>query len=428
MNKDKSGVMAEYFNIDSELIEMAEKAEAQCCDVFKAIEKTAEYNQCKVISAFQNNRVSETHFIPTTGYGYGDRGRDALDSVYAEIFGAEDAIVRQSIASGTVAIVTMMFANLRPGEEIIFATGKPYDTLRDAVGIRSGASGSMSDYGITHKIMPLNKGAIDIEGVVNSITEKTRMVFLQRSRGYDWRPSVMIDDADEVFKAVKAVDGNIITAVDNCYGEFVETLEPGAVGADLVAGSLIKNPGGGLCPSGGYICGRRDLIENCASRIYSPGLSKEVGSSPSGHRLMFQGLFMAPHIVGESLKGAAFASALMQKAGYGVSPLYDEKRGDIIQLIKFKTEAELIAFCEGVQKASPVDSNVKPVPWDMPGYSDKVIMAAGTFVQGASIEFSADAPVTAPYTAYMQGGLVYSQVKLGIMLALQSIENNEIIK
>ncbi|MBN2557721.1 MAG: methionine gamma-lyase family protein [Clostridia bacterium] len=417
-----------FYRIDGDLLDAAVIAEDLCAPVFKEIDARAEYNQYKVIKAFQNHRISETHFIPTTGYGYGDRGRDALDSMYAEIFGTEDALVRQSIASGTVANTLMMFANLRPGDEIVFAAGKPYDTLLDAVGIRPGAPGSMKDYGITHKIVSLTQeGGIDHDMLAASIGAATKMVFIQRSRGYDWRKPVMVDEIEKIVRLAKAVRNDIIIAVDNCYGEFVEKREPGQAGADIMAGSLIKNPGGGLCPSGGYICGRKDLIENCASRLYSPGLSKEVGASVTDKRLMFQGLFMAPHTVGQSLRGAVFTAALLEGQGYGTSPAFNEKRGDIIQLVRFKEERELIKFCEGVQKASPVDSQATPVPWDMPGYSDKVIMAAGTFVQGASIEFSADAPVRSPYIAYMQGGLVYSQVKLGVLLALQSIRNDEII-
>lgn len=426
-NLSYNGIL-DYYEVDENLLKASSLAESTCVPVFKEIEEISEYNQYKVISAFQKNNISETHFIPSSGYGYGDRGRDALDRVFSDVFGTEDAIVRQSIASGTVANTVMMFANLRPGDEIIFAAGKPYDTLLDSVGIREGAPGSMKEYGITHKIIELNDdGTIDETEIIKSLNLKTKMVFIQRSRGYAWRKPVMIEDMKNLVGKIKEIRQDIIVAVDNCYGEFVEKLEPGDVGVDIMAGSLIKNPGGGLCSSGGYICGRKDLIENCASRIYSPGLSKEVGSSSSDKRLLFQGLFMAPHTVEQSLKGAVFTSALLNSLGFLTSPRFDEKRGDIIQLVKFDTKDQLTAFCEGVQKGSPVDSNVKPVPWDMPGYDDQVIMAAGTFVQGASIEFSADAPVKEPYIAYMQGGLVYTQVKLGVLLALQTIKNREII-
>ena len=429
MSKQNLNGINEFYDIGSDLLEAAGKSEAKIKPVFSVLENTAEYNQYKVIRAFQNNNISETHFIASSGYGYGDRGREALDRLYAEVFGTEDALVRQSMASGTVANTVMMFANLRPADEIVFAAGKPYDTLLDSVGIRDGAPGSMKDYGISHKIVDLHSdGSVNHKGVAETIGSKTKMVFIQRSRGYDWRKPVMIDEIADLVREIKSINPGIIIAVDNCYGEFVEKREPGDVGVDIIAGSLIKNPGGGLCPSGGYICGRKDLVENCASRIYSPGLSKEVGSSMADKRLLFQGLFMAPHTVEQCLKGAVFTAALLDSLGFRTSPEFDEKRGDIIQLVRFDSKEQLTSFCEGVQKGSPVDSNVKPVPWDMPGYDDQVIMAAGTFVQGASIEFSADAPIKEPYIAYMQGGLVYSQVKLGVLLALQTIKNREIME
>lgn len=429
MRKHNFNGLNDFYDIGSDLLEAAVESEAKIKPVFSAIEKTAEYNQFKVIKAFQDNGISETHFIPSSGYGYGDRGRDALDRVYADVFGTEDALVRQSMASGTVANTVMMFANLRPGDEILFATGIPYDTLLDAVGIREGAPGSMKDYGISYKIVDLNPdGSVNHDEVTKAINGRTKMVFFQRSRGYDWRNPVMMDEMEVLVRKIRQVSPSVIIAADNCYGEFVETTEPGDAGVDIFAGSLIKNPGGGLCPSGGYICGRKDLIENCASRVYSPGLSKEVGSSVADKRLLFQGLFIAPHTVEQCLKGAVFTAALLNSLGFETSPGFDEKRGDIIQLVRFDTKEQLTSFCEGIQKGSPVDSNVKPIPWDMPGYDDQVIMAAGTFVQGASIEFSADAPVKEPYIAYMQGGLVYSQVKLGVLLALQTIKNREIME
>ena len=424
----KNNGLSKFYGLDDITIEKASNAESLCKKACTGIDETAEYNQCKVVKAFQDNNVSETHFIATTGYGYGDRGREVLDSVYAQIFGSEDAMVRQSMASGTVANTLMIFSNLRPGDEILFASGMPYDTLLDAVGIRDGSPGSMKEYGISHRIVDLDdNGEMNIDAVIKAISSKTKMIFIQRSRGYAWRRPVMVEDIRKAVTEIKKVRRDIIVAVDNCYGEFVEREEPGDAGSDILAGSLIKNPGGGLCASGGYICGRKDLIENCASRLYSPGLSKEVGASVSDKRLLFQGLFMAPHTVAESLKGAVFASALFSAEGYETSPAVDDKRGDIIQLVKFNSKKELTDFCESIQKASPVDSMARPVPWDMPGYEDKVIMAAGTFVQGASIEFSADAPVRKPYIAYMQGGLVYHQVKLGLLIALQSIRNNGII-
>jgi len=420
--------LKEEFSINVEILKKANEAERLIEKQFRIIEKISSYNQYKVIKAFHNNRVSETHFIPSTGYGYGDVGRDKLDNVYKDIFKAEDAFVRQSIASGTVAINLAMFSNLRPNDEILFITGMPYDTLVEAVGIKGNKPGSMKEYKITNSILSLKKdGTIDYDNIENKINSRTKMIFIQRSRGYEWRKPIMCQDIERASNIIKKINEKIIIFVDNCYGEFVEEREPIECGADLIAGSLIKNIGGGLAPSGGYIVGKKKLIENCASRFYSPGLNKEVGSSITDKRLLFQGLYMAPHTVSESLKGAVFTSALLTLYGYETSPKYSDIRGDIIQLVKLKTENQLINFCQNIQRSSPIDAHVVPVPWEMPGYQDKVIMAAGTFVQGASIEFSADAPIKQPFIAYMQGGLVYSQVKLGILLALQSIINDEII-
>ncbi|MFO7635905.1 MAG: methionine gamma-lyase family protein [Clostridia bacterium] len=417
-----------HFPVDDDLLRLAGEAELLCGEMFRKIDTAAEENQCRVIRAFRELQVSETHFAPTTGYGYGDRGRDVLDALYAMVFGCEDALVRQSIASGTVAISHAMFANLRPGDEILFATGKPYDTLMGVVGIGRDTPGSMKEYGITHRIVELDGDACpDMTGIREGIRSNTKMVFIQRSRGYQWRNRVEPGHVSAISRLAKGIRKDIIVMVDNCYGEFVLTGEPSDWGADLLAGSLIKNPGGGLCPSGGYIAGNRALVENCTSRLYAPGLGKEVGSSVTDKRLLFQGFYMAPHIVAQSLKGSVFIACLYEMLGYEVLPRYDESRWDIIQLVKFNSEEQLVLFCRGVQEASPVDAHVRPTPWNMPGYDDKVIMAAGTFVSGASIEFSADAPVRSPYIAYMQGGLVYSQVKLGALLALQRMRNGEII-
>ena len=424
---ENSFLKKEYL-INDEILLNASKAEKMIEQALLRVEEVARVNQYKVIKAFHDNRISETHFMPSTGYGYGDIGRDKLDEVYKSIFKAEDAFVRQSIASGTVAINLAMFSNLRPTDEILFVTGMPYDTLIEAVGIKGNKPGAMNEYGITNSILKLKEnGEIDYLNIENRINKNTKMVFVQRSRGYEWRKPIMCDDIKKVSEIVKKANKNIIVFVDNCYGEFVETQEPIECGADLIAGSLIKNIGGGITPSGGYIVGKKKLIENCTSRFYSPGLYKEVGSSITDKRLLYQGLYLAPHTVSEALKGAIFTSAILQLYNYETSPKYDEIRGDIIQLVKLKNEKQLISFCQSIQKSSPIDAHVMPYPWDMPGYQDKVIMAAGTFIQGASIEFSADAPIKKPYIAYMQGGLVYSQVKLGILLALQSIKNDEII-
>lgn len=418
----------EHFNIDSELLSLADEAEKMIAGQITKTEEISRYNQYKIIKAFHENRVSDTHFMSSTGYGYGDIGREKLDDVYKTVFKGEDALVRQSIASGTVAIYNAIAANLFPGDEILFITGLPYDTLIEAIGISGNQKGSLRDYGITSKVIDMMAdGSIDYEKVEKSITDKTKMVFLQRSRGYHWRNPVMGSEIRKVSDLIKSINSELILFVDNCYSEFVETVEPLECGADLIAGSLIKNPGGGLAPSGGYIVGNKELIENCASRIYSPGLHKEVGSSITDKRLLFQGLYMAPKIVAEAVKGAVFTAGILELSGYETSPSYDEVRGDIVQLVKFLKKEQLISFCQSIQKSSPIDAHVIPYPWDMPGYQDKVIMAAGTFVQGASIELSADAPIKEPYIAYLQGGLVYSQVKLAILLALQSIKNNEII-
>ncbi|MBN2851907.1 MAG: methionine gamma-lyase family protein [Clostridia bacterium] len=418
----------EHFNIDRDLLSLADEAEARITDQFKKIEEISRYNQYKVIKAFHDNRVSDTHFMSSTGYGYGDIGREKLDDVFKTVFKGEDALVRQSIASGTVAIYNAIAANLHPGDEILFITGLPYDTLIEATGIRGNQKGSLKDYGISAKVVELtDNGSIDYDSVRKNIGDKTKMIFLQRSRGYHWRNPVMCSDIEKVSQLVKNISSQLILFVDNCYCEFVETVEPLECGADLIAGSLIKNPGGGLAPSGGYIVGKKELIENCASRIYSPGLHKEVGSSITDKRLLFQGLYMAPKVVAEALKGAVFTAGILDLSGYETSPSFNDTRGDIVQLVKFEKKEQLIKFCQSIQKSSPIDAHVTPYPWDMPGYQDQVIMAAGTFVQGASIELSADAPIKEPYIAYIQGGLVYSQVKLAILLALQSIKNNEII-
>jgi len=416
------------YGIDEKLLSLANKAEDIIKQQFQNIEKISRLNQYKIIKAFQDNHISETHFIATTGYGYGDIGRDKLDDVYRNVFKGEDALVRQSIASGTVAINIAIASNLRPHDEILFITGKPYDTLNDVVGINSNKKGSLKEYGITYKILELlDDGMIDYNNIKNYINSNTKIVFIQRSRGYAWRNSIMCKDIKKVSDITKSIKNDLVIFVDNCYGEFVETKEPLECGADLIAGSLIKNVGGGIAPSGGYIVGNKSLIENCSARLYSPGLNKEIGSSITDKRLLFQGLYLAPNTVQQALKGAVFTACLLDLLGYDTSPKYDDIRGDIIQLIKFNNENELISFCQSIQKSSPVDAHVIPYPWDMPGYQEKVIMAAGTFVQGASIEFSADAPIKKPYIAYLQGGLVYAQVKLGILLALQTIKNNEII-
>jgi cystathionine beta-lyase family protein involved in aluminum resistance len=428
MNLRTKEYLKKYFEIDDKVIELAQQAENDAKEVFERIDEIKQINQLKVIKAMQDNKLSDSHFNGTTGYGYDDRGRDVLDSVYANIFGAEDALVRHQIVSGTQALALCLFGNLRPGDELVAVTGKPYDTLEEVIGIRGENCGSLKEFGVSYKQVELKKdGKPDLAQISATVSTKTKMAMIQRSRGYSWRDALCIDDIKVIVETIKKVDSDIIVMVDNCYGEFVEEIEPIEVGADIIAGSLIKNPGGGLAVTGGYIVGKKRLVEQAAFRLTSPGLGKEVGASLGNNRLMFQGLFMAPHVVAESLKGAVFCAALMKLAGFETLPLVNSKRSDIIQSIKFNNEACLIAFCQGIQKGSPVDSYVTPQPWDMPGYDSPVIMAAGAFVQGSSIELSADAPIKAPYIAYMQGGLVYEHVKLGNVIALQKLINQGMV-
>ncbi|HOL92231.1 MAG TPA: methionine gamma-lyase family protein [Clostridiales bacterium] len=417
------------FGIDESIARLAQSVEHEVRDIFKEIESVREANQYKVIAAMQEHNLSDSHFGGTTGYGYNDRGREVLDSVYASVFGAEDALVRHQIVSGTQAISICLYGNLRPGDELLSITGKPYDTLEEVIGIRGEGAGSLKDFGITYRQLDLlEDGSIDIGNIKTVMGPRTKMVLIQRSRGYEWRPSIKTGDIKKAAEAVKKINKDTIVMVDNCYGEFTETEEPTQTGADLVAGSLIKNPGGGLVPAGGYIAGRKELVRNAAFRLTTPGLGKEVGATLGNNRLMFQGLFMAPHTVAESLKGAVFTAALMQKLGFETSPGPAEKRSDIIQAIRFNDPESMIAFCQGIQKGSPVDAFVTPEPWEMPGYDSKVIMAAGAFIQGSSIELSADAPLKPPYIAYMQGGLVYEHVKLGVMTALKYMKERNLVR
>ncbi|EMT40306.1 methionine gamma-lyase family protein [Thermoanaerobacter thermohydrosulfuricus] len=423
---DTKKFLQNNFHINSKIIEVIEKAEKDCYPVFRKIDKTVEYNQYKVIYHFQKNKLSDIHFNGTTGYGYGDIGRETIEKIYAGIFAAEDALVRPQIVSGTHAIALCLFGNLKPNEELISACGRPYDTLEEVIGIKGEGRGSLKEYGVIYKEIPLlNDGKIDIESVKKAITSKTKMVMIQRSKGYDYRKSLKIEDIEKAIGEIKKVKEDVIIFVDNCYGEFTEIKEPTEVGADIIAGSLIKNIGGGIAPTGGYVVGKKELVENASYRLYAPGIGKEVGPSLDLNRLILQGLFFAPQVVGQALKGAALLAKIMSDLGYEVTPKYDEERTDIVQAIKFKTAEELISFIQGIQMGSPVDSHVIPEPWDMPGYQDKVIMAAGGFIQGSSIELSADAPIREPYIAYVQGGLTYPQVKLAIAIALNNIYKEE---
>lgn len=421
-------LLKEYYSISDSVIELANISLSDIHEVIAKIDKTKEYNQIKVLKAMQEERLSDSHFTNTTGYGYGDIGRDTLERIYSRIFKAEDALVRPHITSGTHAIALALSGNLRPGDALLAITGKPYDTLLQIIGIEGENVGSLKEFGINYKQIDLTlDNKIDISGVVNTIKKDStiKMVEIQRSTGYGWRPSLSIDDIKNAIEAIKNVRKDVICFVDNCYGEFLDTREPIEVGADIAAGSLIKNIGGGIAPTGGYVVGKRKYVEQAAYRLTAPGLGKELGSTFGLIRLMMQGLFMAPHITGEALKSAIFCSRLMELSGYEVSPKYREDRSDIIQAIKFNDKDDLINFCKGIQKGSPVDSFVECEPWDMPGYKDQVIMAAGAFVQGSSIELSADAPIRPPYIAYLQGGLTFEHAKTGVLIGLTNVLNNK---
>lgn len=410
------------FNLNERIIDFVEAVEKEIVDEFKQLNEVKSYNQFKVLKAMQDSKLSDSHFNWNTGYGYNDAGRETLEKVYSMVFNAEDAIVRPIIVSGTHALTLCLTGVLRPDDEIISATGKPYDTLEEVIGIRNENGSSLKDFGVRYKqIEFLPDGEVDIKGLVNSINTKTKMVYIQRSTGYGWRKALTIEGIKEIVDSVKAVNENIIVMVDNCYGEFLETLEPTDVGADVMAGSLIKNPGGGLALTGGYIVGKRELIELISYRMTSPGIGKECGLTFGLTRNMFQGLFVAPQVVTEALKGALLCAKIFENLGYEVCPKFNDERSDIIQAIKLNSPEKVIAFCEGIQSAAPVDSYVRPVPWDMPGYDSPVIMAAGAFVQGSSIELSADAPIKEPYIAYFQGGLTYEHAKFGVLKGLQSM-------
>ena len=404
-------------------------AEQSLHQQFSALDKIEQVNFARGMDAFRAEQVAVRHFAPTTGYGYGDDGRDTLERIYARVFGCEDALVRPAIASGTHALALCLYGLLRPGDILIAGSGKPYDTLESVIGLTDEVGqGSLKDYGIEYRQVDLKDNDVDVEELLRHLDEpRVRVVALQRSRGYDWRPSLSVKRLGEVAKAVHEKRPDVVVMVDNCYGEFVQTIEPTHVGCDIIVGSLIKNPGGGLAPTGGYIAGRKDLVEKCSYRLTSPGIGREVGSYLGGYDRFYQGLFFAPHVVMQAVKGAALASAVFSKLGYAVNPTPQEERYDIIQAIKFEQSEKLIAFCQGIQYASPIDSHVTPEPWDMPGYQDPVIMAAGTFVSGASIELSADAPIRAPYTAYMQGGLTYAHVRYALGHVLEHMTRQGIL-
>ena len=413
--------MYEALGISREVYEYGETVISGLEERFAGIDATAEYNQLKVLKGMQDHQVSEACLLGTTGYGYNDLGRDTLEQVYASVFHTEEALVRPQITCGTHALALALMSNLRPGDELLSPVGKPYDTLEEVIGIRP-SRGSLAEYGVTYaQVDLLPDGSFDYENIREAINERTRLVTIQRSKGYQTRPTLSVSRIGDLIAFVKGIKPDVICMVDNCYGEFVETMEPSDVGADMVVGSLIKNPGGGLAPIGGYIAGRRDCVENAAYRLTSPGLGKEVGASLGALKDFYQGFFLAPTVTAGALKGAVFAANIYEGLGYGVVPDGRESRHDIIQAVTFGTPEGVVAFCQGIQAAAPVDSHVTPEPWDMPGYDSQVIMAAGAFVSGSSIELSADGPIKAPYAVYFQGGLTWQHAKFGILRSLQSL-------
>ena len=417
----------EALGISREVYEFGEKIEDSLKERFAAIDATAEYNQLKVIKAMQDNRVSAECFNMSSGYGYNDLGRDTLEKVYASCFKGEDALVRPQITCGTHALALALMSNLRPGDELLSPVGKPYDTLEEVIGIRP-SKGSLAEYGVTYsQVDLLPDGSFDYENIKKAINDRTKLVTIQRSKGYATRPTLSVTRIGELISFIKNIKPDVICMVDNCYGEFVEEKEPLEVGADMIVGSLIKNPGGGLAPIGGYIVGKKECVENAAYRLTSPGLGKEVGASLGVIQSFYQGFFMAPTVVSGALKGAVFAANIYEKLGFSVIPNGTESRHDIIQAVTFNNPDAMIAFCEGIQAAAPVDSYVTPEPWAMPGYDSDVIMAAGAFVQGSSIELSADGPIKPPYAVYFQGGLTWYHAKLGILMSLQKLKERNLV-
>ena len=420
--------MIPFFKIDEKIEKASEKALALCREPFAAIEEIAECNKLKVQKAVIDNGISETHFGTSTGYGYGDIGRETLDKVWAQVLGAEDALVRHNFTCGTHTLAVALFGVLRPGDTMLCVTGTPYDTLHNVIGTKGEGMGSLLDFGVHYAEVALKDERPDLAAIQQAVNADTTMVYIQRSRGYELRPSLTVDEIGEIIKVTKAKNPNVIVMVDNCYGEFVEKLEPTQVGADLIAGSMIKNAGGGMARAGGYIAGRHDLVQKCAYRLTTPGLGKEVGATLGTNREMYMGLFYAPHSVGEALKSAVYIAALFESFGYDTRPKYHEKRADIVQSLGLENEESLVAFCRGVQSGSPIDSYLTPEPWDMPGYDSKVVMAAGAFTLGATIELSADAPIREPYHAWIQGGLNFPSAKICALLAAQKMLENGLFK
>ena len=427
MSENKTLEIYQSMGICEEVYSYGNRILGSLAERFAAIDANAEYNQLKVLKAMQECQVSEACLLGTTGYGYNDIGRDALEAVYAKVFHTEDALVRPQITCGTHALALALMSNLRPGDELFSPVGKPYDTLEEVIGIRP-SKGSLAEYGITYRQVDLlPDGSFDYENIKKNINKKTKLVTIQRSKGYQTRPTLSVDRIGELIHFIKEIKPDVICMVDNCYGEFVETKEPSDVGADMVVGSLIKNPGGGLAPIGGYIAGKKECVENAAYRLTSPGLGKEVGAPLGILTNFYQGFFLAPTVTAGALKGAVFAANIYEKLGFAVVPDGTESRHDIIQAVTFGNAEGVIAFCEGIQAAAPVDSHVTPEPWDMPGYDAKVIMAAGAFVSGSSIELSADGPIKPPFAVYFQGGLTWQHAKFGILKSLQSLVDKGLI-
>ena len=424
MLKETEKLMKEFYNIKPHVFELYKKALSDVEEQFKIYDEIREYNQLKVLNAFQEERISDMHFTNSSGYRYDDIGRDTLDKVYARIFNTESAIVRPHFVNGTHAIGCALMGNLRTGDTMVCITGAPYDTLHNIIGISGKENiGSLREYGVNYKQVDLKNGTFDTEKILELIKEDStiKLIHIQRSTGYGWRKSFLVSEIGEIISKIKEIRDDICVFVDNCYGELIDTIEPTDVGADLIAGSLIKNLGGGIAPTGGYIAGKAKYVEQAAYRLTTPGIGGECGSTFGVMRQLYQGLFLAPHIVMEALKGAIFCSRIMEIAGFEVLPNYTDKRSDIIQAVKFNDREKLIKFCKGIQKGSPIDSYVECEPWAMPGYNDEVIMAAGAFIQGSSIELSADAPIREPYIAYLQGGLTFDHAKIGILISLNNI-------
>lgn len=428
MQNNTYQLLTKELKIAPAVLDLTDAAESEIKEEFTLLDDIMSFNQYKVLSAFQKNRISDTHFAWNTGYGYDDAGREALERVYADIFKTEAALVRPIIVNGTHALTLTLTGILRPGDELIYCTGSPYDTLEEVIGIRGEGRGSLREFGVSYKQVELTPdGNIDFPALKNAVSANTRMVTVQRATGYGWRKAITVEQIEEWATFIHEINPNIVCMVDNCYGEFLDVREPAEAGVDVLAGSLIKNPGGGLALTGGYIAGRQDLIDSIAWRMTSPGIGGECGLMFGQTRTMFQGLFLAPRTVNGAVKGAALCAKVFEKLGYDVCPKSGEKRSDIIEAVKLGSPEAVVAFCEGIQSAAPIDAYVKPIPWDMPGYDDPVVMAAGAFVQGSSIELSADAPVREPYIVYFQGGLTYEHSKFGVIKALQALYEKKLI-